>query len=117
MRRALALIALLALVAGCEFYGETVSCGNGTVLNDDDECVRPPPPDGSVPVESCDDLCALAAGLTAEQLGCVQGILASSGPPPAACMVDLASPAACSACVGALMATDPECAAVGAACQ
>lgn len=117
MGRALALIVLLALAAGCDVYGQTVSCPSGLVLNDDDECIPPPPPDGSVPVESCVDLCALATGLTAEQLGCVQEVLASSGPPPDPCTTDLATTEACTACVDALMATDPECAAVGAACQ
>ncbi|HJL15983.1 MAG TPA: hypothetical protein RMH99_10015 [Sandaracinaceae bacterium LLY-WYZ-13_1] len=117
--RALPLAMLLALasIAGCEGYAETVGCAQGTVLNEDDECVPPPIPDGGVAVETCAELCELLASGTMEQATCVQGMLGSFGPPPDECMGDLTDPATCNACVMAAGAMDAQCATAGALCQ
>lgn len=117
MPRLLALAVLVLLAAGCEDYAETVSCGRGTVLNDDDECVPPPTPDGGVAIVDCAGLCDAVAAWDADQVTCLSGMLGSFGPPPAECMTDLTDVASCNACVGAAGATDAVCATAGSLCQ
>lgn len=117
MRRLLPFVALLALVAGCEDYADTVSCSRGTVLSDDDECVPPPVPDGGVEIVSCAALCDEVAGWTPDQVGCLTDMFSMFGTPPAECMADLTDVAACGSCVGAAGAVDDACATAGALCQ
>ena len=110
MRAVLAALVLLAAgtIAGCESYAETRTCQNGTVFDENGDCVLPPVPDGGVSIETCAELCAMIPDWTAEQVECLQGNLSLAGPLPTECAV-LATTADCEACVGAVGATDLQC--------
>jgi hypothetical protein len=112
----LAGLAALLAVTGCESFTETVSCGMGTVLDEEDMCVPPPPPDGGVAVETCDELCDLVSEWDAEQVECLQGMIFRFGTPPE-CMGDLTDPAVCTACIAATGAMDTQCATAASLCQ
>lgn len=112
MRAAVAAVALLVvglLAPGCETYSERISCSNGTVLNDDGDCVPPPVPDGGVSIASCAELCAMIPSWTAPQVECLQTNLMMAGPLPPECMT-LATEADCTACVAAVGVDDTACA-------
>ncbi|MFK7985683.1 MAG: hypothetical protein AB8I08_06595 [Sandaracinaceae bacterium] len=113
----LSVLAALPLVGGCIEYTDRVMCSNGTVLNDDDDCVAPPVPDGGVSIATCSDLCAAMTTFDAAQTTCVTDLLAMAGPLPAACMEDLNVEANCSACVAASSTADMNCAVAGSSCQ
>lgn len=106
---ALALLALGALAPGCESYSERISCTNGTVLDDEGDCVAPPVPDGGVSIADCAELCAMIPGWTEEQVTCLQGNLMRAGPLPADCET-LETELECTACVAAVGADDTSCA-------
>lgn len=112
-----ALLLLTPMVSGCIEYTDRVICSNGTVLDDDDECVPPPAPDGGVSIATCADLCAAMTAFDAGQTMCVQNLLGMAGPPPAACMEDLTVEANCTACVSAAGVGDAMCATAGNSCQ
>lgn len=115
----LAMILMLgaAAIGGCQKYSDRVSCSSGTVLDENDECVPPPVPDGGVAVTTCAELCELASSWSTTQVDCLQTSLAAAGPPPAACMVDLTDVASCNACLTVAGGTDSSCASVGSICQ
>jgi hypothetical protein len=111
------LLAFGAAVFGCQKYADRVSCSSGTVLDENDQCVPPPVPDGGVTVSTCAELCDLVASWSTTQVECLQASLGAAGPPPAECMADLTDVASCNACVGATGAPDSSCATAGALCQ
>lgn len=111
------LVALLALTSGCIEYTDRVACSNGTVLNDDDECVPPPVPDGGVAIATCAELCTAMTSFDPAQTMCVSELLAMAGPLPDECMTDLNVEANCMACVAASSTADSNCALAGSTCQ
>lgn len=113
----LAVLAVLPAISGCIEYTDRVMCSNGTVLNDDDECVPPPTPDGGVSIATCAELCAAMTAFDAAETMCVTDLLAMAGPLPAECMEDLNVEANCSACVAASSTDTSSCALAGSSCQ
>jgi hypothetical protein len=108
-------VTLAVLAAGCQDFAETVSCRMGLVLDEEDRCVPPPVPDGSVVASTCEELCALAPTFSEEQLECLERNLAGLGPLPPACM-NLSTTDDCLACTAELGATDAACATASALC-
>lgn len=119
MRRAalrFALVAALAtLGAGCETFAETVGCGMGLVLDEDDRCVPPTRPDGGEGVTSCVALCAQVPTWSAERRACLETQLATFGALPEVC-VGIESTEQCLECVATAGATDAACAGVPGLC-
>lgn len=103
--RAALLATLLALAAGCETYAETVGCGMGLVLDENDECVPPPVPDGGATVATCAELCEEVPGWTEERRTCLEEAFAMYGTLPAAC-VGITSSEQCLACIAEIGAVD-----------
>ncbi len=114
MRRGVIALALLASVAGCNTYAETVRCGTGLVLDENDRCVPPPAPDGGT-VTSCADLCDVIPTWTDGQRTCVTDSFAMLGTLPASCR-DLTTTDDCSTCVADTGASDTQCMAAPALC-
>lgn len=103
--RAALLASLLALAAGCENYAETVECRMGLVLDENDECVPAPPPDGGATVATCAELCEEVPGWSEERRACLEASFAMLGTLPAAC-TGITSSEQCLACVAELGAVD-----------
>lgn len=107
--------AMLALIAGCETYAETVSCGMGLVLDENDECVPPPAPDGGTSIATCAELCDVVPGWTDAQRACLEEAFAMFGTLPPSC-VGITTTEQCLACIGDAGAVDSACAGAPALC-
>ena len=115
MRAAWTLLALSALLAGCEGYAETVGCGMGLVLDENDECVPPQLPDGGSAITTCAELCDVYEAFTGEQRACLEARFAALGTPPASCMA-IATSEECVLCIMESAAPDDACAGAAALC-